>query len=154
MRTAARPMPTAARLFAAAGFATMAFFATELYKPLLPEGTQMDMFTPVNVIVGALCGWLVMGRLAGTGYYAAAGSGVRTSAVMLFYVLFIWSFWEMFQRSIDLYYDGPVDALQQMMELGAEYFLLGLQDPQVPITVLIGGILAAFFSEWASQQWA
>lgn len=146
-------MPTAAKLFALIGFAAMGFFATEIYKPLLPEGTQMGMFTPVNVIVAALCGWFVTGRLAGKGYYAAAGAGVRTAAVALFYVLLIWSGWEMLQRSMDLYYDGPAEALQEMMGLLAEYVMLGLTDPQVGIALLIGGILAAFLSEWAARQW-
>ncbi|MEM6741385.1 MAG: TrgA family protein [Pseudomonadota bacterium] len=147
-------MPTAARLFAAIGFAVMAFFATEVYKPLLPEGTQMDLFTPINVAIGALCGWLVMGRVAGRGYMPAMSHGLRTSVYTLFYVLFIWSGLEMYERSVSLHYEGPFEALQEMVKLSIEYIQLGLTDPQVPVALLLGGILAAFFAEWASRQWS
>lgn len=147
-------MPTAARLFAALGFAVMAFFATEVYKPLLPEGTQVGMFTPINVIIGALCGWMVMGKVAGRGYMPALSHGMRTAAVTLFFVLFVWSGLEMFKRSTKLRYDGPFEALNAQIGLAIDYIKLGLTDPQVPIALLLGGILAACFSEWASRQWA
>ena len=147
-------MPTAARLFAAMGFALMAFFASEIYKPLLPEGTQTGLLTPVNTVLGALCGWMVMGRLAGGGYFAAAGSGLRTAAVTLFHALVLWSIYEMILRSMDLYYDGPMEAIKATMALIAEYFMLLVSDPQLPVVLLVGGVLAALFSEWASRQWA
>ncbi len=146
-------MPTAARLFAAFGFALMAFIATEIYKPLLPEGTQMDMFSPINMAVAALVGWMVMGKVAGRGYVVAVSHGLRTAIYTLFYVLFIWSGLEMFERSTSLHYEGPFEALQAMVGLSIEYVQLGMTDPQVPIALLLGGILAAFFAEWASRQW-
>ncbi|MEE4120922.1 MAG: TrgA family protein [Paracoccaceae bacterium] len=145
-------MPTATRLFAFLGFAAMAFFATELYKPLLPEGTRMGMFTPLNMLVAGIAGWMVMGRLAGHGWPMALTSGLRTTAVALFYVLFIWSGIEMFDRATDMRYDGPVEALQQMVALAIAYVQLGLTDPQVPVAVVGGGILAGFLAEWASRQ--
>ena len=147
-------MPTAARLFAAFGFALMAFFATEIYKPLLPEGTRMGMFTPINVMIGALCGWLVMGRVVGRGYMPALSHGVRTAGTTLFFVLFVWSGLEMFERSTSLRYDGPFEALNGMIGLAIDYVKLGLTDPQVPIALILGGVLAACFAEWASRQWS
>lgn len=147
-------MPTAARLFAAFGFALMAFFATEVYKPLLPEGTQVGMFTPINALIGAMCGWIVMGKVAGRGYLPALSHGLRTAATTLFFVLFVWSGLEMFERSTSLHYEGPFEALNAMVGLAIEYVQLGLSDPQVPVALLLGGILAAFLSEWASRQWS
>ena len=41
-----------------------------------------------------------------------------------------------------------------MMELVAEYFMLMLSGPEVPVVLLCGGTLAAFLSEWASERWA
>lgn len=147
-------MPTAAKLAAAVAFAFMAFMASEFYKPLLPEGTQVGLLSVINAIVGMLAGWFVAGRFAGKGYYAAAGTGVRTMAVALFYVLLIWSGYEMIKRSTKLRYDGPVEALQAMMDLVAEYFMLMLTDPQIPIVLVLGGMLAACFSEWTSKRFA
>ncbi|WP_068110617.1 TrgA family protein [Tropicimonas marinistellae] len=147
-------MPTAAKLFAAVAFGFVAFFASEIFKPILPEGTKFGLLTPINTFLGLLSGWYVMGQLAGRGYFAAAGSGVRTIAVALFYVLVTWSCYEMVVRSTRRYYDGPTDALAGMTDLIAEYFLLMVSDPQVPIVLLAGGVLAAFLSEWASERWA
>lgn len=145
-------MPTAARLCAAIGFALMAFFASEIYKPLLPEGTQVGLLSLVNAGIGFLSGWLVMGRLAGKGYYTAAGSGLRTVFVILFYVLFTWSLVEMLIRSFRKIYKGPMDALKAMTELAFDYAALLGQDPQVAIVLIAGSVLAAFFSEWASRE--
>ena len=147
-------MPTAAKLFAAIGFAMVAFFASEIYKPLLPEGTQVGRLTQINTLIGAFCGWMIMGRLAGKGNYAAIGSGIRTIAVALFYVLVLWAGVEMLERSTSLHYEGPTEALTAMMELVAEYFMLMLSGPEVPVVLLCGGTLAAFLSEWASERWA
>jgi hypothetical protein len=147
-------MPTAAKLFAAIAFGFVAFFASEIYKTLLPDGTQSGLLSPINTLVGIFCGWMIMGRLAGRGYYSAAGSGVRTIAVALFYALLIWSCYEMLKRSMGMRYEGPMDALAAMMALIADYFQLMLTDPQMPIVLLVGGILAAFLAEWASERWA
>lgn len=147
-------MPTAAKLFAAFGFALVAFFASEVYKPLLPEGTQMGLLSPINTAIGAFAGWTVMGRLAGKGRYAAVGSSIRTVAVILFYVLLLWAGVEMLDRSTTLYYEGPTEALAAMMELVADYFMLMLSGPEVPIVLFGGGVLAAFLSDWAAERWA
>lgn len=147
-------MPTAAKLFAAMAFGVVAFFASEIFKPVLPEGTQYGLLSPINALVGLLAGWYVMGPLTGRGYAAASGAGVRTVGITLFYVLVIWAFEEMLTRSTRMYYDGPVDALAGMTDLIAEYFLLMISDPQVPLVLLVGGMLAAYLSEWASERWA
>lgn len=146
-------MPTAARLFAALAFAGVAFFASEFFKFLLPEGSPVGMLTLVNTLIGALSGWMVMGRLAGNGYYAAAGYGLRTMFVTVFYVLLAWALYEMIKKSLRKAYDGPVEALEAMMSIISEYVVLGALDPQVSVTVVFGGILAALLSEWASTRW-
>jgi hypothetical protein len=145
-------MPTAARLFGLFGFAAMAFFATEIYKPLLPEGTPMGKFTPLNMMIAGLFGWRLTGRLAGQGWLPALTAGLYTTAVVLFYVLFLWSFVEMIGQATDMRYDGPVEALQQMVAIALTYVQLGLTDPQVPVTIVVGGVLAALLSEWAARQ--
>lgn len=147
-------MPTAARLFAALGFAAVAFFASEIYKSYMPDGLNVGMLTLVNSIVGFLSGWLVMGRLAGRGYFWATSNGLRTAFVVVFYVLIIWSLYEMLRRSLRKIYDGPMEALKAMTELMSEYVVLGLTDPQVAITLVVGGALAACFAEWGARRFS
>ncbi len=147
-------MPTAARLLAAIGFALVGFFASESYKMLLPEGTDVGHFSLINTGIGLISGWLVMGRVAGEGYRAAIAQGIRTSAVLVFYALILHSLMEMLKRSTRLNYDGPMDAVAGMFALAAEYGLLIVYSPTVMIILIVGGILAAWLSEWAAMRWS
>lgn len=145
-------MPTAAKLFAAVAFAAVAFFAAEAIKPLMPEGTQFGLFSPICALVGALCGWIVMGPLAGRGYYAAAGSGLRTSITVVFWCLVIFALEEMVQESMRLRYDGPMDALVGAFEIAARH-VKTMAAVDVLGILLVGGILAGVFAEWGSKRW-
>lgn len=145
-------MPTAAKLFAAISFALIAFFASEVFKPLLPEGTQTGLLSPLNTVIGLLSGWLVMGRLPGKGYATAAESGIRTSATALFFCLVLWSLYIMLVQSTRLRYDGPMEAITAMFELVGENGALLFSDAQGPMVLLIGGILGGFLTEWASRR--
>jgi len=145
-------MPTAARLFAAIGFAAVMFFATSLFIPVLPEGTQTGKLLPVNLVITVITAWLVMGRFAGKGYYRAVGTGMRTVATALFFILILWSLTEMLSRSMRKLYDGPMHAITSMFELMAEYAQMIVVDPQVPLMLVVGSLLAAFFSEWAAAR--
>lgn len=145
-------MPTAPRLFGAFGFALVAMFAANAIIPLMPDGTQFGFFVPVTTAIGALSGWGVMGRLAGKGYYAALGSGVRTSITLVFFGLCVFSITQMLTNSIAGRYDGPATAMTGTFEIAAEYAIT-MADPQVIGILLIGGFLAAALSEWASHRW-
>lgn len=129
-------------------------FASSVFIPLLPEGTQVGMLLPLNSFIGFLCGWLVMGRLVGRGYYASAGVGVRTSCTVLFFALLLWSCYEMVLLSTRLRYDGPMEALTDMMSMIVDYTLLLGSDPQGPIILLVGGILSGFLAEWCAERFA
>lgn len=141
-------MPTSSRLFAALGFAVMIFFASEIYKGYLPEGVQVAMLSVVNVVVAFICGWKFMGHRVGKGYWAAAGYGLSTMAISLLYILLIWSIYEMLRRSLRKLYDEPMEAIKAAAELMSDYALLMFTDPQVPIVIVVGGILAAMLAEW------
>ena len=147
-------MPTAARLFAGIAFALVAYFASDVFKPLLPEGTRDGMLSPMNAVLGFLCGWIVMGPLAGRGYYAAAGFGVRTSATFLFFALLSWSCYEMVRLSMDKRFGGPMEAITAMFGMITDYFMLLFSDVQGPVVLLIGGVLGGALAEWASKRFA
>lgn len=146
-------MPTAAKLAAAIAFAAVAFFAAEVFKPAMPEGTKFGFFSQICAVIGALCGWFVMGGLVGRGYSAAWGSGVRTSITIAFWVLLGTSIYEMVLRSMKMRYDGPMEALTGAMELMMERGLLMLT-PEVLGTLLVGGLLGGTLAEWANRRWS
>jgi hypothetical protein len=146
-------MPTAAKLVAALAFAGIAFLAALVYVFGVPERTVWGQFVPVSAAIGGLCGWMIMGRLAGQGYRAAMGYGLRTVATFVFWVLVAFATWEMLMRSIKMRYSGPMEAI-----LGIFDFMLEFAQPllNVPMgTVLIaGGIIGGCLTEWASRRWS
>ncbi|WP_213545220.1 TrgA family protein [Vannielia litorea] len=160
-------MPTATKLMSALAFAVLAFFASEVFKPLLPEGTQTGMLSIVNAGIGFICGWMIMGRLAGRGVFAAAGGGVRTSLAMAFWCLLFWSVWDMLRESTRPgTYAGPMEAINGAFGLLFDNALLMLSDarlaftlaegtyflPQVPLLLVIGGMLCGWFAEWTEER--
>lgn len=145
-------MPTAAKLFAAVVFTAVGFLAAEAYKPGLPEGTQFGLFSLIVALIGLLCGWMVMGRLAGQGYGGAAGSGLRTSATLLFWALLVFSVYEMIQRSMKMRYDGPVEALVSVFGLMLQYGQLVLTVPVLSV-LAGGGVLGGWAAEFAARRW-
>lgn len=146
-------MPTAGKLIGAIAFAALAWFVSDLIKPLLPEGSQVGLFSPLNAFFGLLMGWRIMGRGAGRGYLSATGFGLTTMVAIVFWSLLLWGGYEMTRRAMRLYYDGPMEALQDMAGIMAEYALVAL-DPQVIGAALVGAILCAFLTEFFARRWS
>lgn len=145
-------MPTAAKIFAAAAFAVVGFLAAEAFKPGMPDGTPFGAFSMIVAVIGLLTGWMVMGGLAGRGYGAAAGSGVRTSVTVVFWALLGFSIYQMVLLSLKKRYDGPFDAIIGIFELMYENGLIAATVP-VGTVLLVGGVLGGWLSEWASRRW-
>lgn len=145
-------MPTAAKLAAAAAFAIVAAIAAHLFIPALPEGTPPGWLREVSAAIGLLCGWWIMGNRVGKGYGEAAGSGILTSALALFWVMLVFSIVTMVKRSMRMLYDGPMDAVIGVFDLMLDYGAL-LAAPATPVALILGGILGGWFTEWAGRRW-
>lgn len=145
-------MPTMSKLIAAVAFAVVAYIAAELFKPVMPEGTQFGAFNFISAGVGFLCGWIVMGGLTGKGYRAAAGSGMRTSVTTAVWVLLICSIILMVRKAFKMRYHGPMEAIVDIFSLALEYGLL-MMTPGVIGSLLIGGSIGGMLAEWARRRW-
>lgn len=146
-------MPTGGKLVGAFVFAALAWYASDLVIPLLPDGTPTGMFAPLNAIIGLLMGWRIMGKGAGVTYRQALGYGMTTVAATLFWVVLLWSAREMYRRSVRLYYDGPMEALQEMFQFMVEYLhLIGTE--QIVLTLIAGGILGGLLTEFFARRWS
>lgn len=146
-------MPTGGKLIGAIAFAALAYFITDLIKPLLPEGSRMGWFSQVNAVIGMAMGWTIMGKGAGKTYRQAFGYGFTTLAAIVFWALLFWSGYEMIQRSTKLYYDGPVDALQEMAQLFLEYgYLAAVRGVIWP--AIVGTVFAAWLAEFFARRWS
>ena len=65
-------MPTGARLMAAISLAVLAFVLSGMVVPLMPESTDFGYFLPLNVFLGLVVGWRVMGKRVGVALVVGA----------------------------------------------------------------------------------
>ncbi len=145
-------MPNAARLVAAISLGLLGSIVSRQIMPLLPEGTYFGWFTHVNVALGVLCGWIVMGKRAGGGLTGAITNGLTGIAVLVFWALFVQGAYEMVQLAMRRRYGGPFEAIKAIFEIGLDYgrYLL---EPNILATLLVGGVLAGLATEYASRKW-
>ncbi|TCP60579.1 hypothetical protein EV663_10985 [Rhodovulum bhavnagarense] len=135
-------------------YGLLAWFVSDALVPAFPENADLGYFAVVNSIIGIMAGWLVMGRLVGHGYGVAVTSGIRTVVVLTVYALLVHSLWEMLQRALGMRYSGVMEALTGLVSLFGEFtFVLVTYPPAVAI-LLIGGIAAAWISEFVSRRWS
>jgi hypothetical protein len=146
-------MPTAAKLVAAALFAVLAVVAAEVFRPLLPEGTQTGWLLPSCAAIGLICGWRIMGRLVGKGYSAAMSSGMRTSVTVLFWATLAFSIYTMIYRSTKMLYDDAGEAVLAVFDLMLGYGKLMLDAPFIAV-VLVGGLICGALTEYAGRRWS
>lgn len=146
-------MPTAGKLIGAVLFAAMAWYVSDLVKPLLPEGTPTGMLSPINAVFGWLMGWRIMGRRAGEGFVSATGLAITTGVAIVFWCLLAWGGYEMYDRSIRKLYDGPFEALQDMAQQMIEYGKLAAE-PNVVLSWFVGSLLAGWITEFFGQRWS
>ena len=144
-------MPTMARLVGAVLYAALAFYVSELIKPFFEEGFDPGYFSEVNTVVGLYIGWTVAGSRGGTGYVNAFSYGLTASVAMTVLGLFVHSFYDMIIRSMRKQYDGPVEAVVNIAELGLEHAQTMAQS-EVLIPLIVGGILAGLLVEFVGQR--
>lgn len=146
-------MPTAARLCAALSLAVLAFIVSGQVMPLMPEGRAVGpWFTPVNMGVALVVGWVVLGSRSGRGTTSAVNNGLTGMAVMMFWELFVHSTDEMVRLAMRNRYDGPLEAILAIFHLGFDYSVM-IFDSKVIMTLLIGGVVAGLVTEYASRTW-
>ena len=145
-------MPTAGKLVAAIMFAGLGAPATYLIIPQFPEGTNFGWFMPGNALIGLLGGWIVAGSRSGHGYYNAVGYGLTAMVSMVAWGLLIYSSIEMVERSFRKMYDGPVDAVVSVFELGVDYLRV-IASAELVIFLVIGGIICGLVTDFFAQRY-
>ena len=146
-------MPTAARLTAALSLMLIAFIVSGQVMPLMPEGTDFGYFTWVNMAIGFLTGWIVMGKRAGRGGVWAINNGVTGVAAMVFWALFVQGCYEMVRLAMRNRYDGPFEAVMAIFAIGIDYAMTVLSAPNILVTLLVGALAAGYATEFAKARW-
>ena len=146
-------MPTAAKLVAAIFFAGLAFMAASLVIPYLPEGNSPGNLGFFCAGIGALMGYRWSGRNAGMGWRAGFGYGLTTIFLMVLWILFLLAAKETYDRSIQMRYDGVLDALKGRVGLMVEFgrYLLHWD---VAGLLIIGGMFGGWLTERTARAWS
>jgi hypothetical protein len=145
-------MPTAARLIAALVLAATAWFVSQTIKPHLPQGTIFGWFDYVNVALGVLCGWIVIGGRSGRGMSAAVGNGLTGVFMLVLWAIFLQASYLMLAQAMRRHYRGPLEALLDIFNIGVDYAKL-LLNADVAAPLLVGGIAAGVLAEIGGRMW-
>lgn len=145
-------MFTGAKLLAAVIYAATGALAALAAIPGLPEGRQPGQIVLISTLMGIFFGWSLIGKQVTESKLQAFLLSVRTIVMMVIATLFIISGFEAYERSIKLFYDGPVEAVTDIANLMVFFGKMGLQAPVVMILVL-GMSVGAVFVHWAGRVW-
>lgn len=137
-------MPTAARLTAAIAFAIVGYFIFLTMIPEYGEDVVPRLLLPLCLVTGVVFGWKLCGTLA---YTPSAGVGTGLTAVVaqVVFILGALALAKMLERSLRKRYDGPVEALIDMLALAFDD-VLRFGTPQMGMVILVGGVVGGFVS--------
>lgn len=144
-------MPTAGRLAGAVIFALFGWYIAGISIPYFPEANAPDYWLPASAAIGLILGWRVCGRRAGNGYNPAIGIGLTCGFAISFWLIFLVGFDQMITNSLRLRYDGPMEAIIDVFDQMLK-FSLYFYDFTLIATILIGGVICAWFTEYFGQR--
>ncbi|NOD96356.1 TrgA family protein [Ruegeria sp. HKCCD6228] len=145
-------MPTASRLVAAVCLVVLAFLVSGMVIDNGEEGKDYGYFTYVNMALGAICGWKIMGKRAGRGWTAGINNGLTGVASLVFWALFVQGCYRMFDLAMRNRYGGPFEAVMAIFSIGIDY---GKQliYPEILVALALGAVVAGLATEQASRKW-
>lgn len=143
-------MPTMPRLFAAICLAALAFVLSEQVKIHFDEDKNFGLFNLINVGLGFVIGWQVIGSRVGRGMSAAAGNGVTAGLVLLFWALFAHSAVRMVELAMRKKYDNILEASAAVFQLMWDNLLL-ISTPMFFVIFLAGALISGLVAELTSK---
>lgn len=147
-------MLTMPKLVSALMIGFLAWIISGLVKPVMPDYTNFGWFVELSVVMGLLCGWMILGRRA-TGYMGfatAMGIGATAMIATVFWVLFLVSANEMLRLSMERRFDGGSEAILALFPIAAEYGQYLLYQNTI-LTILIGGMVAGVLADISARYW-
>lgn len=145
-------MPTAARLTAAICLAIAAFLISQMVMPLMPESTDFGYFIPVNIVLGLLVGWFIMGRRAGRGTTAAINNGLTGMFMLFLWGIGVQAINEMMRLAMRNRYDGPFEAIVAVFQIGAEFAVIVATVP-IGIAFVVCAVVSGLLTEFSNNRW-
>ncbi|HHB83552.1 MAG TPA: TrgA family protein, partial [Devosia sp.] len=135
------------------GLGILGWVASEQFKPLMPPATNFGYFNIVNLCLGLVCGWVVLGTRVGRGYYESLGAGLTGTSAMVFWAVFIQSLNEMLKQALERRFDGMLEAIIAIFKIALDFGIL-LIDFNLIAVLVIGGMIVGFCTEWTCRRWS
>lgn len=147
-------MPTGAKLAGGLLLAALAWLVSGLMVARLVDEPDPGLFMPINVVVGFLAGWRVLGPRVGRpggATMAAAGQGLTAVVAATVAAWALHASVEMVRQSLRKRYDGPVEATVAVFEIMLDQGRY-LAAPEVVAALLGGGVVAGLAAEWTGRR--
>lgn len=146
-------MPTTGKAVAALGLAVIAWYASEMIRPLMPEGTSFGWFNEFNVFLALIVGWVVIGTRLNRGYMDGISAGLTGVVALVFWALFFQSLNEMLRLALENRYSGPVEGIVSIFEIAFDF---GSKIVYMPLIVwlVVGGAVLGLICEWVAKRWS
>ncbi|WP_375690662.1 TrgA family protein [Pseudooceanicola sp. LIPI14-2-Ac024] len=145
------------KLVAGAAIALIAWIVAALVKIEVLEmhgSYNFGNFVPVALLVGFLCGWIILGsRVTGQlGFATSSSFGLTAVAATILWILFLVTASETLRLALSRRFNGPVQAIEAMVPIAANYgqHLLHIH---IILTMVIGGLLAGWVADLAARRW-
>ncbi|MEM8978225.1 MAG: TrgA family protein [Pseudomonadota bacterium] len=147
-------MPTAARLVAAVLLGGLAWYVSELIEdiPAMIEDPPVKRFSEINAVLGALCGWFVLGSRSPDRYAASFSHGLTAVIATIFWVLLIHSGNEMIDRALKKLYDTPMQAVVAVFQISVEDGAK-MASFDVIVTLFVGGLVAGIIATFIGRRY-
>lgn len=145
-------MPTAPKMVAGLLLAVLAFVASEMIKPLMPDSTVFGRFSEFNALIGFITGWRVIGSRVGRGSTSAMSNGLTGTAAMVFVCLSVHAVNAMTEDSFNRKFSSVFEAFNAAIEYFIEYGAY-LISPNLLGLFFLGAIIAGMAAEISSHYW-
>lgn len=145
-------MPTLARLIAGAGFAALAWLASAMIEPGIPEGIRTQWFAAVDAALGAVLGWRILGARAGRGVLASVGVGISAAAAIYAAACAVWAVQQTLRAATRLRYDGPAEALEGALRRLVDFAALGARWEVMALLLLAAAGIGALSDLTAERR--
>lgn len=144
-------MPTAAKLVAAAIFAVIGYLFSQEAAPNFINAAPPSYFVWVSIASGIWAGWFLCGK-ASTSISSGIGNGLTAAVGLGVAALFSLGFVMMIGRSLRKRYDGPFEALIDVVSLMIEHAGYFASPTMIGILVC-GGIVGGGITGWVGQRY-
>ena len=144
-------VPSATKLVSAIMYCGFAYYASEIFKPLMPEETVFGVFTWVNVGIALLCGWKILGKWTGTGMTDAISGGLTSTGLLIIWILFVQSLNEMIKLALERKSDGLMEAVVGMFAIALE-FASYMLDLEFLAVLVVGSIIMGIIAELVAKK--